>query len=114
MQRMLDGFSGKTYKPRHFIKTKVFKNAVSSALGKSKYKLAKLKILSKNELASLKRLGFKTVGDLFKNRRNVRDENIPMIAEKIVDSSNVMGQKIVDYQRKKADKKLKGKNPDCC
>lgn len=104
MRKMLDGFSSRRYKPRHFVETEAFKTVVKNCLEESDYQLEKMKVFSGAEMAVLNRLRIKTVGDLVKAMPQIRDEDILKGAKRILDMSGAIGQKIIEYERGKTIK----------
>jgi len=105
MRKMLDGFSSRRYKPRHFVETEAFKTVVKNCLEESDYQLEKMKVFSGAEMAVLNRLRIKTVGDLLRAIPQIKDEDILKGAKKILDISGTIGQKIIEYEGVKRLKK---------
>jgi hypothetical protein len=104
MQRMLDGFSSRAYKPKFFFETKTFQAFMESSLKDSEYELSNLEYITRNEASKLRKLGIATVGDLI--RKDVDEAVARNSRQKLLNSAIEMGKKIVTYQKDLYEKSI--------
>lgn len=102
LQRMLDTFSSRTYKPRPFGETDVFKNIVFECMKKSDHPLHKIKSISSAQLTKLKLFKINTVGDLLKALSTTQNAGVREIGRSIAEKTCLISKKIMDYEKIKS------------
>lgn len=105
MQRMLDAYSSRVYKPKLFAETDAFNVVLRESLKESTYKVSELEFMvdEKGLLERLKERRIQTVGDLM-SAKHEGDPVVQPVRERILKLTAEIGKKIVNYQKEQYEK----------